>query len=247
MCTKSRGDKKQIDSLYAEVKSIPANQSCENLEGYQKLEALESKRSTSYYSDLSTQKINTYKTACDAKLKAMEDERKRIEELNKTGDWAYGSYVDDFGDKTGEGFISQTVMGLFSNSATTNSDLRVRMFISNADLNQERPSFRLYEYNGNNAVKGVYSDSNPVTCRIKDENGSIFNLTLYTAQGFESFSIDQDGKNKANVDALKEIIRNEGSVQFSCVEDRYRSTKYFFKLDFKYFGNIVRKFNEQLD
>ena len=50
------------------------------------------------------------------------------------GDWSKSFYVDEFGDKTNEGFISQTVKGTFSNLKEENERLRVEMYINNANV-----------------------------------------------------------------------------------------------------------------
>jgi hypothetical protein len=245
--------KKGIDNKYNEVKSIPASDPCGNLRGYSQLKALEEDKSTSYYSTITIGKINKYKPLCDAKLKRIEEEkqraeteRKRIEELNKVGNWDKGYYVDDFGDKTNSGFVSQTIQGLFSNSATEGSSLRVRIFINDGDLKFENPWFRFYEYNGNNPVKGTYS-SNTMSCRIKDENDEIFRFEMKQFQGADSMFMNTNGKwNKRTIQRLEEIINEGGSAGFACVGDGYNtSTKYVFNFDFKYFQNIVRKLNDK--
>ena len=80
--------KENVDSLFSSVKSIPASQPCENLSGYLELEKLEYKNNTSFYSDITTQKITHYSSLCKEKRrsdqKAKEDrgiaERKVVDD-----------------------------------------------------------------------------------------------------------------------------------------------------------------------
>ena len=46
--------------------------------------------------------------------------------------WSIDSFVDDFGDATNEKFIAQKTTGTFSNSATTNSFLGVKIIVTKA-------------------------------------------------------------------------------------------------------------------
>jgi hypothetical protein len=56
--------KKDADLQFSLVKAIPFSQPCENLNGYLKLEKIEYKNKTSYYSDITTQKITRYRDSC---------------------------------------------------------------------------------------------------------------------------------------------------------------------------------------
>ena len=252
-CTPSEETiKKGIDSKYNEVKAIPASDPCGNARGYAQLKALEEDKNTSYYINISNEKIKKYEPLCDAEIKRIEEEkqrqeaeRKRLEELNKVGDWTKGYYVDDFGDKTSSGFVSQTVQGLFSNSATEGSALRVRMFINDGDLKFENPWFRFYEYNGNNPVKGIYS-TNTMSCRIKDKNDEIFSFEMKQYQGADSMFMNSNGKwNKRTIQRLEDAIRDGETARFACAGDNYNTSKYVFDFDFKYFDNIVRKLKDK--
>ena len=241
------------DDAYNEVKTIPSSQPCKNLEGYQKLGAIEYENKSSFYTELTAEKISFYQVKCaqflDAqeeekrqKLLAQEREEQRKAELRKLGDWDTGRYVDEFGDPTDEGYIKITKKGYFSNSATTNSRLRVDMMLSDGSI--RAPWFRLYEYDGSTAVKGVYSNRrmNNLTCRVKVE-GEIFKLGFEQFQGSDSFSIDR--KRFSGDDGLAKLqksIQEERLAKFSCYKDNTPSTKYQFELNFKYFANASRKY-----
>ena len=109
-----------------------------------------------------------------------------------TGNWTSGRYIDEFGDDMGEGYIGLETIGKFSNSATTDSALKVVFILGNGST--EKPWLRIFEYAGKNPVKGIYNDSNSVECRIKDNTNLIFPLTLYQAQGWDSFYISDTKK-----------------------------------------------------
>jgi len=74
----------------------------------------------------------------------------QVKATTETGIWKIKYYVDTFGDPTDSGYIgSEFIMGTFSNSATTNSKLKVRFIIS-----KEQIRMQLYEYGGNTPVMG---------------------------------------------------------------------------------------------
>ena len=241
-CSPSEEELKiKSDEIYNQVKTIPASQPCKNLEGYKKLELHEIRYKTNFYSELTTQKIKLYEEECSKKLIAIEKEKQKKAELRKLGSWSTGNYVDEFGDKTGKGFIELTSYGFFSNSATTDSRLRVEMMLSNGEI--DAPWFRFYEYDGSNPLKGVYSDSNPIRCRVKGGNKSdIFPIGLYQAQGWDYLLINASKKKDVDVQKLRNLILEEGIAKFSCYRERYSSDKYRFDLNFKYLSNAQRKY-----
>ena len=237
------------DLFYREIKLISETEPCRIISEYQGLIAFEEKNATSYYSQLSSQEIEKYQPICDEKLNAEKEKRKReyqeqlrLKELQKVGDWTKGYFVDEFGDSTNEGFISQTVKGHFSNSATEGSALRVRMLIRHGDI-RISPRFRLYEYDGRNPIKGIF-ENNSMRCRVKDENGAILEMSLNQSQGADNFVIYDYWKTKP-IEAFKYLIENEGTAAFYCVDNRYGSSRYVFKFDFAYFGNMVRLYTSE--
>ena len=249
--------KKSIESAFFQLNSLPANKPCEILTGYKELQEVEENWSTTYYSELSKDGILKYESLCNLKITAIKEEemiqkrleeekikaeveKKRLEELNSIGNWSKSFYVDDFGDETNEGFISQIVRGKFSNSATQNSRLRVKIYISNANVMENVPWFRLYEYDGRNPIKGVYSQ-NGMKCRIKNQDNIISELPITQGQGSDAFQISYI---KKNIKMFEELIANEGSANFVCIDDNTSSSKYMFKFDFKGYNNILKQFSE---
>ena len=251
--TMSEEEKKlELDNIYSSVKSIPASKPCENLEGYKKLKIKEEKFGTSFYKNIYNLKIESYEEKCaEHKEKKKQEElriaelerleRERIAELNKTGNWTIGNFVDDFGDYTGEKFLSQTIYGTFSNTATENSRLRVRMFLELDDLND--PWFRFYEYDGTNPVKNSYG-TDEYNCRIKI-NGSTFDMKLIQKEGWDYMKIDKPFSRYRtqfdNKHRFVNAIKNQESVKCSCYEYERSTHKFQFNFDFAYYENILRK------
>tara|TARA_B110000503_G_scaffold119172_1_gene180746 strand:- start:181 stop:708 length:528 start_codon:yes stop_codon:yes gene_type:complete len=157
------------------------------------------------------------------------------------GDWSKSFYVDDFGDKTKNGYISQTVKGKFSNFGTEDSPLRVEMYINNANVMKNVPWFRLYEYDLRNPIKSVNRESG-MSCRIKNQDNIISELPIEQYQGSDYFQIRYIHK---NIKMFEELIVNEGKASFACIDyDKSNPSKYKFKFDFKGYNNILKQFSE---
>lgn len=135
----------------------------------------------------------------------------RLANINNLGIWSVGHYVDDFGEPTKEGYISATVFGTFSNSATTDSNLRVEFLI---DKNSIR--IQLYEYAGNHPVKGegiidyVALDSNGKRWKFKTNNGDNGNNSVC------DFS-------DSSYEKVKKLLLSGGRIKFIATADRYGS------------------------
>jgi len=83
-------------------------------------------------------------TELEKLISKAEAEATRIVNMNKTGIWRISYFVDVFGNPTKQGYIinKEPIIGVFSNSATENSRLSVKILISSL-LNI---SIVLYEY-----------------------------------------------------------------------------------------------------
>jgi len=151
------------------------------------------------------------------------------------GGWGTGFYVDEFGDSTDKGYVALSSSGSFSNSATTGSPLKVRMFINSGARD---PWFRLYEYARDNPVKGTYTNAklNSLNCRFKQPEDEPYTIELTQFQGSDSFQLAGGGQVK-----LRAAIQSEASVKVSCYLIDRPTTKYKFPLDFKHFKNAIAK------
>lgn len=138
-----------------------------------------------------------------------------------TSMWKVRHYVNDFGDATKKGYIANEmpIVGTFSNSATQDSPLLVRlMFDKDLSIN-----IHLYEYAGNNPVKAYGSDAYSV--KVKDKDGKAYRLhgTNYAS---DRLTLDKSSAKQLHVALLK-----GGKVQFVINEDDTPTTNYAFALD----------------
>ena len=165
------------------------------------------------------------------KIEEEEKERIRLENINNTGIWTVGYYVDDFGEPTKEGYIRNTshISGLFSNTATQNSDLNVGFLISNSsDI-----SIMLYEYARNNPVKAYSPDSYRVL--IQDKDGERYKLTATNYSDRLSFK-------KSTSKKVHGILMKGGMIKFKIIETDTPTTEYDFTIsNADWYDNAYRK------
>jgi len=163
----------------------------------------------------------------DAELK----EQRRIANLNNTGMWRVNFYVDDFGEPTKKGYITNTsdIRGLFSNTATQDSKLNVRFLISKSnDI-----SIKLFEYAGNNPVKG-YS-SNKYIVVMQDKNGKRYKLNATNYSDRLSFG-------PSHSTLIHKALLKGGDVKFRINETRTPTTQYSFSTgNVEWYNNAYRK------
>ncbi|MEK0337271.1 MAG: hypothetical protein QQN41_07550 [Nitrosopumilus sp.] len=154
------------------------------------------------------------------KKEAEEKERIRLANINNTGIWTVRYYVDDFGEPTKEGYISNTylIRGTFSNSATQDSELDVRFLISNSS----NISIKLFEYAGNNPVKAYSYESYKVL--VQDCESKRYNLK---ATNYESdrLSFDKTASRKVH-----NILMKGGTIKFKIIESDTPTTEYEFTI-----------------
>lgn len=113
-------------------------------------------------------KISQIEKAQATKMEAEAKERERLANLNNTGIWQVTTYVDDFGEPTPEKYIRNRgfIKGFFSNTATQNSDLNVRILI----YGPNEVAIILYEYERNNPVKAYSPDDYRVLLQGNDQS-----------------------------------------------------------------------------
>lgn len=123
------------------------------------------------------------------------------------GMWNVGNYVDDFGEPTKHGYVYAEVYGTFSNSATTDSKLRVRFLI---DENSMR--IQLYEYSGNHPIKG----EGFLKFKAKNNNGELVSFETNNDDSgdntYDDFSNDTRGY--IAFDELIEFIDKSKMIKF---------------------------------
>ena len=175
-------------------------------------------------------KIEKEKTEIKKQLEEKEKEKIRIANLNNTGIWNVKYYVDEFGESTKDGYISciDDLDGLFSNSATQNSELKVRFLItSSTDVN-----FKLYEYADNNPVK-AYS-ANEYRIFIQDKDGKRHKLIATNYHDRLSF-----GTSHSKI--VHNVLKKGGTVKFSLYEIDTPTSEYKFTIqNADYYDNAYR-------
>lgn len=86
--------------------------------------------------------------------------------VSNNAGWEVLNYVDEFGDSTNSSYISYIAEGTFSNSATINSQLLVKVMVIPGDFIK----FALFEY-GSNRVVNSYSSNMEYEIAYKFESG----------------------------------------------------------------------------
>jgi len=179
-------------------------------------------------------KIKKKELANKKRKEAEEKERIRLANINNTGMWSVRHYVDDFGEKTKQGYItnSTSISGAFSNTATQDSRLNVDFLISSF----YKISFQLYEYAGNNPVKAYSSESYRVL--IQDKAGNRYKLTATNHSDRLQFDITNSKK-------VHNILMKGGSIKFKVVEIDTPTTEYEFTIPkADWYENAYRKLQE---
>jgi hypothetical protein len=155
-----------------------------------------------------------------ARKESEEKERIRLANLNNTGIWRIGKYIDEFGEPTDEGYITNTeyIQGTFSNTATHDSALNVKFLITNSsDVN-----IQLYEYAGNNPVKAYSPDNYSVQLQDKDGNRNKLIAINYS----DRLSFEKEASR-----IVHNALMKGGVIKFNIVEDDSPTTRYQFEIN----------------
>lgn len=134
----------------------------------------------------------------------------------KTGYWSLNYNLNEFGERTDERYLTLVGRGLFSNSATTNSNMYAILFITRNNY-----LIRLIEY-GSHVVK----DDCAGTFRVKDSEGTIYSGRFKNSQeGYMSYSSFSEDLNFYN---LATILKKGGDLIFSGTLEEYTTSRYVF-------------------
>lgn len=150
------------------------------------------------------------------------------EEDKKLRGWSEGYYIDSFGDRTGETFTRKKINGLFSNSATNNSELGVDILF---DL--DSIDFRLYEYGFDRGVEKEFLDS--ILLLMKNEKNEELEIFIYRKAGSGKISVyfSKKLRSKDFYTILNFFEKSEEvKVRISAGES------YSFTVDTKYFNMV---------
>lgn len=148
--------------------------------------------------------------------------------VESSDNWIVQYYVDEFNQQTNEWYIANEELfyGQFSNSATTDSQLSVRVLIDGTKQwvnNSETTviSFLLYEY-GLNQVKNPFSEHERYVVQIRDDNGN-----EYSGYGTVPSKEDRLILNAKTSDKLLEFMENSEKVAVYIKEEEGISSYLF--------------------
>ncbi|MCB0509056.1 MAG: hypothetical protein KDD21_12235 [Bacteroidetes bacterium] len=161
----------------------------------------------SYFNRLQPTLNKKIKQELAKREKAIQDSIK-LANINNLGIWELGYYVDDFGEPTKEAYISTDLYGTFSNSATTNSNLKVRFLIDKKSIR-----IQLYEYAGNHPIKG----EGFIYFKIRDKNDKEHEIKAYNSD-YGNTTVEQE-----YFYTLKKILLTGGRIKFMAEADKYGS------------------------
>jgi hypothetical protein len=176
-------------------------------------------------------KIKDEELALKKVKEAKEKDRIRLVNINNTGMWGVGHYVDEFGEQTKEGYITNSsyIKGFFSNTATQNSKLNITFLINSSS----KISIQLYEYAGNNPVKAYSSKSYRIL--VQDKEGK--RLKLRATNYSDRLRIGTTDSRKLNKALLK-----GGIIKFKIYEIETPTTQYEFTiLNADWYDNAQKK------
>lgn len=170
----------------------------------------------------------------DSISQAKQDSVKKAEEARiayEKRPWKSGEFVDNFGDPTGKKYIQTVITGSFSNSATTNEYLFVKLLItkSNAGL-------FLHEYSADRQAEKFIGDG---TIHLKNETGEKIKI------GIDGDWNQQGGLLIASTNFSKFMSflkKSSGKIDV-IVFDEY-SSKFLFKIDLQGFNEEYTLLNK---
>ncbi len=159
--------------------------------------------------------------------------------INSYGQWSFQYYVDEFGDKTNESYISYTdYNGTFSNSATSGSKLITKLIVSYS-IGDTIPTFRfdLYEY-GRGPSVGKQIGESTYTLNIKLSNSTSQSYDLYP--GENSLYIRFQSKDAESF--FKHLKKESSPIKcYLEIDGEYSNQSYLFKINPVGFSNANSK------
>ena len=134
----------------------------------------------------------------------------------KTGFWSLNYNLNEFGERTDERYLTLVGRGLFSNSATTNSNMYAILYITRNNY-----LLRLIEYSSH-----VVKDDCAGIFRVKDSEGTIHRGRFRNSKdGYLSYSSFSDDLNFYN---FISILKKGGDLIFSGSLEEYTTSRYVF-------------------
>jgi hypothetical protein len=150
-----------------------------------------------------------------------------------SGVWEVKYYVDEFNLPTSEGYVTNKKYfdGTYSNSATTNSDLKATVSVD------DMVSVFLFK-NGRTQEKNSLSKDVDYDITIRTEDGTKHSVTGFMASKVgDRILIDEN-----HTDTVINLLSGEGTILFSIVETARPSSTYLFEVDTSNFAELYEEF-----
>jgi len=169
-------------------------------------------------------------------LEAIESQKivlKEKEEFEQNlGKWQQGNYVDEFGDKTGDGFAYCLVRGNAENSISTTSDVYVKTMVED-----NRLSFQIF--NSSISTKESFPDSEFGLVKFKLPDG--------TVKSEKFFFYNNSAYEDENAVLYNYMLQNDGVIKvfidLSTASDYY-SDKYQFEIQRNNLTDILKSLSK---
>jgi len=182
-------------------------------------------------SDLTKLSPETVK-AIDAQKKA-ELELKEFEE--NLGRWKEGYFVDEFGDKTGEGYAYCIVRGTHEISISMGSEVYIK-----SSIMEESLTFQIF--NSSMSLKENFPDSEFGSIRIKFPDGTVVSERIF----FFNNTASESPRDNNNL-IFSYLSKNDGELKLLIdlsTASEYYSDKYQFNLKKNNLIEILEKLNK---
>ena len=189
----------------------------------------------SFLDGMSVEQLEALKKEIDKRIASAKSGAADADPEN-LGMWVLRWYVDEFKLPTDKGYITNSlyINGTFSNSATTDSKLKVAVLV---DYENDVSIF-LYEY-GDNRVKNSSSKNREYyTVTMMDNDGTRHSMKGYIFAGGDRLNFDDEDEA-----TIIEALSANGTVRFSIKEDDGMSSYLFAITDTSYFSNAYAKLN----
>ena len=143
------------------------------------------------------------------------------------GIWELTYYIDKFKMPTDEAYIrnSRYISGTFSNTATNNSKLNVRLLIDKDDV-----ALMLYEY-GDNQVKNGYSHDEDYDIYVLDSSGVKHEFWGYIRPDGNRIFFQKESYFYESESAFLDLLKQGGKLHFYIEECDRRTTQYNFVIE----------------
>lgn len=170
----------------------------------------------------------------------IDDENKRVQlfvsigKSESAGVWQMSYYVDEFKNPTNYGYITTSVNGVFSNTATTDSKLTAKFIVDSEDF-----TIKLYEY-GSQEVKSIDFESYAIT--FLDADGIKHYIHGLIQKNGDRIEISGDDK-----DELLKAFQKEGKISFYIEETNRPTTNYLFSVETSNFLDVYNAVGGKID